>query len=57
MRQSRRGRKTGEVGEAKMDLGEFRGKAGAGNSEIRFGQVATTCSFKTSRYLATAKAN
>ena len=28
------GRKTGELGEAKLNLGEFRGEAGAGNGEI-----------------------
>ena len=56
MRQSRGGRKTGEVCEAKLDLGEFRGEVGAGKGEILFGQVATACSFKTSCYLATAKA-
>ena len=32
--ESRRSRETGEVGEVKVDLGEFRGEAGVGNDEI-----------------------
>ena len=34
MRQSKGGRKTGKVCEAKLDLGEIRGEAGAGNGKI-----------------------